>query len=378
MSEYQFVAFRAIDAPVSSANLNYMRGQSSRAEVTPWSFRNQYQYGDFHGDALEMLRRGYDMHLHYASFGIRKLMIRLPRGWPAPDAARPYYIKHGVQLLPDPGGPGGALCIQPYYDGGSRDQIWQLDELFESLLPLRAEILDGDLRPLYLAHLAVSSDDGHNPDKTLEAPVPAGLKKLSHAQAALAEFFGIDDALLDAAAAASPPLYPRASPQAALQEWLHDLPSATKDGWLFRLLSEEDAAVRRDVLNAFRQNSEAASWPVVPGRRTIAQLAAAADHRSRVAEQQAAERKKAARVQKLAEMAANPALFLEQIPRLVSQRSLTSYQKVGVLLADLREALAASDQADLAERQAQQLKRQHPTLRQLAAALRKQGFLTKK
>ncbi|MBW3597483.1 MAG: hypothetical protein KY475_09445 [Planctomycetes bacterium] len=89
MSEYQYVAFRAVDAPVSEKNLEYMERQSSRAEITPWSFDNSYHYGDFRGNALEMLRRGYDVHLHYANFGARKLMIRLPHGLPDPEAASP-------------------------------------------------------------------------------------------------------------------------------------------------------------------------------------------------------------------------------------------------------------------------------------------------
>jgi hypothetical protein len=38
MSEYQVVAFRAVDGPVSAENLAYMERQSSRAEITPWSF----------------------------------------------------------------------------------------------------------------------------------------------------------------------------------------------------------------------------------------------------------------------------------------------------------------------------------------------------
>src|SRR5690348_14332271 len=38
MSEYQRVAFRAIDGPVRKENLEYMERQSSRAEITPWSF----------------------------------------------------------------------------------------------------------------------------------------------------------------------------------------------------------------------------------------------------------------------------------------------------------------------------------------------------
>src|SRR5437016_10919917 len=91
MSEYQCIGFRAIDGPVSEKNLEFMRRQSSRAEITPWSFDNEYHYGDFGGDAEEMLRRGYDVHLHYANFGIRKLMIRLPNGLPDAKAAEPYF-----------------------------------------------------------------------------------------------------------------------------------------------------------------------------------------------------------------------------------------------------------------------------------------------
>jgi hypothetical protein len=45
MSQYQYVAFRAIDAPVSGKNLKFMRDQSTRAEVTAWSFENEYHFG---------------------------------------------------------------------------------------------------------------------------------------------------------------------------------------------------------------------------------------------------------------------------------------------------------------------------------------------
>jgi len=93
MSEYQWIAFRAIDAPVTPADLEYMQKQSSRAEITPWSFENMYTHSDFRGNVPEMLRRGYDFHLHYADFGIRKLAIRLPRGLPNPAMVKPYINK---------------------------------------------------------------------------------------------------------------------------------------------------------------------------------------------------------------------------------------------------------------------------------------------
>ena len=74
MSAYQFLAFRAVDRPQTDRDLAYARKQSSRAEITRWYFENEYHYGDFRGDANGLLRHGYDVHLHYANFGLR--MIR--------------------------------------------------------------------------------------------------------------------------------------------------------------------------------------------------------------------------------------------------------------------------------------------------------------
>src|SRR5258708_4135525 len=187
MSEFQTIAFRAIDGPVTEKNLKFMRQQSSRAEITPWSFDNEYQYGDFRGNAVEMLRRGYELHLHYANFGIRKLLIRLPQGLPDPKAAKPYLGKDSVTFIQDKEGPGGILSIAPFHEPGDLDDLWGAGDLVDRLVPLRAEILDGDLRPLYLAHLVMASDGEHDPDTTKEAPVPAGLEKPSDAQRALAE-----------------------------------------------------------------------------------------------------------------------------------------------------------------------------------------------
>src|SRR5437660_4986946 len=110
MSEHQFVGFRAVDQPVSEKELAYMAKQSSRAGITEWSFENQYHFGDFRGNVLEMMRRGYDVHLHYANFGIRKLCIRLPNG--LPDGAKAYFRKESLQFLKDKTGPGGIICVE--------------------------------------------------------------------------------------------------------------------------------------------------------------------------------------------------------------------------------------------------------------------------
>jgi hypothetical protein len=375
MSEYQYVAFRAIDAPVTSKNLTFMRKQSSRAQINSWSFKNEYQFGDFHGDALEMLRRGYDFHFHYADFGIRKLMIRLPTGLPDAKAAEPYIVEDSSYFLKDKQGPGGILCFEPYFEPGDLDDLFDPDDLLDRLLPLRAEILDGDLRPLYLAHLAIASDRNHDPDQEKDAPVPAGLNKLTDAQLALSEFFGLDESLIAAAARNSPPLLNRSKNQEHHAEWLKRQPDATKIAWLSHLMDDPGAPVRREILAEYKKSQPMPSWPNIRVDRTIGQLKLAADEIKFERDRQRAHEAGRKRAKKLADMARDPTPTLLETEELVKQRSLDAYHRVALLLADLREALSGTDRRGLAETHAHNLKEKNPNLRHLTAALRGQAFL---
>ncbi len=212
-----------------------MRQQSTRAEITPWSFENEYHYGDFHGNAVEMLRRGYDIHLHYANYGIRTLLIRLFSGLPDAKAAKPYLDDESLRFRKDKRGPGGVLEIRPFHEPGDLDELWDLGELLDRLVPLRSEILDGDLRPLYLAHLAICSDGDHDPEETVEAPIPAGLQEPTHAQLALAELYGISESLIAAAAQESAPLPTLTDRRTRYAEWLGGATVAQDHGHATRL-----------------------------------------------------------------------------------------------------------------------------------------------
>lgn len=377
MSEFQRIAFRAIDGPVSEKNLQFMRQQSTRAEITPWTFDNEYQWGDFHGNALEMLRRGYDLYFHYANFGTRTLMFRLPHGLPDPEAARPYLGNEFVQLIPDKHGPGAILSIDPYYEAGELEEIWVFDELLGRLISLRAEILSGDLRPLYLAHLAMAGDDNHDPDEETEVPVPAGLNKLTDAQRALAEFYQLSESLLAAAAEASPPL--RSTPDASEDhaEWLRTQPTATKDAWLAALMSDPHSPVRREILAEFQKARNPPAWPVARADRTIATMRARAEEIHAESARKAKEKKERERSKRLAQMAADPSPTLRETEELVDRRNGRAYEQVASLLAELREALAGSSQSGLADEHARKLRDKHPTLRALVSELRKKGFLPK-
>ena len=138
------------------------------------------------------------------------------------------------------------------------------------LAPLRAEILDGDLRPLYLAHLAVACDGQHDPEETKEAPVPAGLVTLSNAQRALTEFYGLGESLVAAAAQDSPPLPTREDPRDQHAGWLQGQSKAIKNAWLIQFMSDPDSTVKNEILAEFRQSWNVPVWPTVRRDRTIA------------------------------------------------------------------------------------------------------------
>jgi hypothetical protein len=377
MSEFQYIGFRAAEKPVSDKDLEYMRQQSSRAEITPWAFDNEYHYGDFRGNALEMLRRGYDVHLHYANFGIRKLLIRFPHDLPSTPGARPYFAKDGLEFLKDKQGQGGILSISPYHEPGDQDELWNVNEILDRLPPLRAEILEGDLRPLYLAHLAMMSDGEHDPEETTEGPVPAGLGNLTAAQRALAELYGLSDALVAAAAEGNSGQPVQADPGRLHADWLRGLPQATKDAWLLEWLADPHSSVRNDMLAEFRKSRPMAAWPTVQCDRTIAELETAAADIHKKAARKAADKAAQQRAKRLADMAADPAPTLHETERLVNRRSRDSYRELATLLKDLREALAGTKQAGLAEQQALKLKQANPTLHLLTGELRRAGLLAK-
>ena len=324
MSEYQFVHFLAMDRPLDDEQLEFMRRQSSRADVTRWEFSNEYHFGDFHGNAREMLRRGYDVHLHFANFAIRRLMIRLPAGFPCDrrtfDAFR---VKNCVEWNADKKGKGGILEIQPEAEAGTYDEnLPDVASLLHEIAPVRDLLIGGDLRALYLAWLASNYDE-----ESLEPPVPAGLDELTPALKAMAEFYEVSDDLLAAAAQRSQPLPKSPDAGETLKDWIAKQSHNNLRELVRRLLANDAAATRAETLSHIRDETGAAAWPMAEPARTLVQLRESAgglrDQRLRH-EQQALE---AARRKRLAAIAADPRKVIANIEKLVKVRSTDSYEQ---------------------------------------------------
>src|SRR5262245_4098121 len=151
MSEYQYYEFLAIDRPLSAADMAYVRTLSRRVEPTPTHAVFTYSYGDFPGDPLKLLAKHYDALFYLANWGTKQLAFRFPRGAIDQDALKPYY--YGVEEIELTSAGQHVILNITFQEEEGLGWI-EGEGLLASLVPLRDDLMRGDLRALYLAWLA--------------------------------------------------------------------------------------------------------------------------------------------------------------------------------------------------------------------------------
>lgn len=372
MSEYQFVQFLALDTPLTDRQMEFMRQQSTRARITRWEFTNEYQWGDFHGNARGMLRQGFDVHLHYANFGIRRLMFRLPTGLPADrSVVKAFCEADGIGWDADKKGPGGILEFNPNADASDFNEVlYGLDEFLRSIAPVRDLLMAGDLRALYLAWLVgLGEPDG------LEPPVPAGMAVLSPPLRALADFYEIGPDLLAAVAERSPPLPETPQADERLERWIARQSKADLQQYLRMFLSEDVARARGAIWTQVRKATPATAWPMAKPLRTLEALQALAVGYREKRLQKEEKTRETARRKRIKAMANDPDKVIAQVESLVAQRSEVSYSDAADMLLELREALGPTAGPPRVRAVAKRLCQKNPTRRLLTAALRRKGLL---
>jgi hypothetical protein len=254
------------------------------------------------------------------------------------------------------------------------------EEYMPSLISLRAELMRGDSRALYLGWLASiqyrdveDEQGGQEDDEDLEPPVPPGLTKLSAPLRALAEFLRIDDELIEVAAAGSSGEAPAGPSRDDLKRWVKSLPAVVKDDALVRFLADEgDLALRAELLRTFRDDTRPKGQPKSASseRRSVAQLLAArdsliAERRRKAAEQQAREKAKREREQAearskyLDELARKEDKSWREIDELIASKQARNYDRAVELLVDLRDLAQRSGTEAAFRSRVGQLREQH-------------------
>ena len=386
MSEYQFLAFRAVDRPLTDREMVYARNQSSRAEITRWRFENEYHFGDFSGDADGLLRHGYDAHLHYANFGIRKMALRLPSGLPFPKSVWANYISlEGLTWKKDSRGKGGVLTLNPYHDAGDLEEIWSPSEYLDDLVEIRNQLLTGDARVLYSLWLCAAADQYGSPD-IIEPPVPGGLTECLELCGPVMEFFGLDPMILVAASEGAPTPPAQEDQQHCRDAWVDALSQRECKRLLRKLLVDDAAVVKAEMLAAIRESAPSKNWPCAALGRTFGELlerteVLRAEHEAKEQKKrEAAARRKAAkqereRQDRMKQMVNAPQKWLREADKLVEARGTKNYKAAAEILADLREAVGGDEGAQITRKHAAHLAKKHPTLTHLKSSLRKRGLL---
>ena len=371
MSEYQYYEFQAIDRRLDAADRQALRDLSTRAKITATSFTNTYHWGSFKGDPAAMMLRWFDLHLYTSNWGTRVVMIAFPRRLIDEDRIRRLIAANDCAEIAtnDDRLVLSITCeemvLEPDWYNGDEDEEDGDSGWLNAIAPLRADMLGGDLRLLYLIWLMAVGFDIVEADEP--EPMP-GLGPVTDALAAFANFFEIDSDLVAAAAelgsaSAAPPA---AEEVAAL---FGPLPAAEKDALLARVATG-DPHVAAELQSLVRQRMSIASPPSGPGPRTAGTLRARAAALCEAREREAAaaeaarqkrEAEEAARIRHLhlvALIKRGDAVWHE-IEEEIGRRNGPGYARAVELIGDMRAIAGERDAMPAFDRRLAAIRERH-------------------
>jgi hypothetical protein len=363
MSEYQYYEFLAVDRALNERQRAELRALSTRARITPTSFINTYEWGNFRSDPRKLIERYFDAFLYLANWNTRQLMIRLPKRLLEIETAATFCTGESATAWVT--GEHVVVDLTSQIDEGDVDEDG--DGRLASIIPVRADVAAGDLRALYLGWL-LCVQAGELADDDLEPPVPADLTRLTASLRSLVDFLRIDEDLLAVAAASSAESEAAGSDE-DLAQCIEALPVAEKNALLLRTIGGEGAHVRAELLRRLRWDSNTPAG-VADRSRTVAELLTAADARRKDRERLAAERKAEERARRDREVAMAyekrlKALALredpawQQVHTLIEARKPAEYDEAVKLLKDLQAVGVRNGRSDAFDQRVRQLRAQH-------------------
>jgi hypothetical protein len=356
VSEYQYYDFLAVDRPLSDEEMRELRRISTRAEITRTRFSNEYNWGDLKADPSRLLARYFDVHVYVANWGTHRLLIRLPVETLASEVPDAYCRCDSVGFARE----GDNVLIDFGRDDEEAGGEWESGSgWMATLSPIRAELMRGDLRALYLAWLGSIQYDEPDDDEILEPPVPAGLGQLTTAQESLIEFLSVDEHLVRVAAEASTTA---AAGTEGLADWVRSLDPAEKDRLLVSVVEGSESQIGAALMRRFRAGGPLAHASNTRMCRTVAALLEAARLRReaeerRRAEQAAEEQRRhdeAAAVERaryLNVVGSRRDVIWTQVEGLIESKTPKGYDAAVRFLVDLRdEAGRRGDAPSFAQR----------------------------
>lgn len=337
MSEYQRYEFMTIDRPLTRAQLDAVNGLSSHIEASSTHALIEYHWGDFKHDPIKVLHKYFDGFLYWANWGAPQLALRFPHGTLPADLLAGYDFENFV-----------TLTLHADYDilDISFGEMEGPDEWTEydlgSLIPIRDELIEGDLRALYITWLATQiMIEGYDEEVEEEdydvtvPPVPPAFDKLTAAQQTLAELLQVPQDLLAAAARHSKAAVPSASDDFAA--WVKLLLPDRQLDYLVRLAHNESGLSRLLVKELRMLGQGKANTPPMGEHVTYATLLAESKAIRKLLLQEKYEREKQAHEHHLKTMHDHQDTYWRQVELAATRASGPGYDEAVRLLVELRE-----------------------------------------
>ena len=252
MSEYQYYEFLSIDRPLKEDDMAELRALSTRATITPVSFINEYNWGDFKGNPDKLMQRYFDAHVYVANWMTAIFMVRLPIEALTRETAKALAAPYLLDIKPTKT---HWIITWSLEESENYDRFGMEDGRgwMARLAPVRDELLRGDLRSLYIGWLPAVAGEMMDDDE-MEPLFVSGLASLTAAQQALAEFLEVDPDLLAGAGIGSPAALEAEITPLELNKWIDALPREEVNSILQQLLDGKGQKAERFLRNRF------ASW----------------------------------------------------------------------------------------------------------------------
>jgi hypothetical protein len=344
MSEYQRYEFMTIDRPLTRAQLDAVNDLSSHIEASSTHALIEYHWGNFKHNPIKVLHEFFDGFLYWANWGSPELAFRFPHGTLPVDLIDGYDLDDFVTFTQH----SDYDILDIHFGEMEAPGEWTEYEL-GSLIGIRDELMEGDLRALYIVWLAAQSmigdydededDDEEGDDEEEEIsvpPVPPAFGTLTAAQQALAELLQVPQELLVAVARHSSAARPSTNDDFAA--WVKLLPAERQNDYLVRLAHNEPGLSRLLVkeLRELSRDEITEKLPTGEGV-TYATLLAESKAIKDQLEREKREQERLARQRHLQEIHDHQDNYWLQVDQAVMRGSGTGYDEATHLLIELRE-----------------------------------------
>lgn len=344
MSEYQYYEFQAVDRPLTVQEQSEIHKLSSRVQLTATQAIFLYHYGSFRGEAAQVLAQYFDMMFYIANWGSWQLIFRFPKAIVDAKWFQPYELEGTITVSTT--SQHVILDIHIVEEEGLRGWV-EGSGWLSRLLPLRDELILGDLRLLYLVWLRTAPYLAEHAldEDPIEPSIPANLDKLSQPLQAFVELVELDPDWVAAAAQASP--HQPAIAEPPLETWLSQLSASEQREFLLKLLRQEPRVDLQLISRLKQLAGQATSPPATSGHRRLSELAEIAESLSHRRQQKAQNAARKKRIQQLEALAPKVAQTWTRVVDLIELKQAKPYDEATALLQDLCDL--ANHQGNLPE-----------------------------